>query len=64
MNWAQLAYQYGVGGAFFALSLALCFRPGAANRSNESDRRTLLVSVVGLLVYLALTAGWIAAVQP
>jgi hypothetical protein len=61
MNWLQLIYQYGVGGMFFVISLALCFRSGAADRRNASDRRTLTLCVVGLGAYFLATLVWILA---
>ncbi len=60
MNWPQLAYQYVIGGIFFAVTLYLCTRPGAANLRNPSDRRTVAWLLAGLLGYLILHAGWIA----
>ena len=41
MNWPQLAYQYGIGGLFFLVTLFLCIRLGAADLSVPSDRRTI-----------------------
>lgn len=61
MNWPQLAYEYLVGGLFFAVTLFLCFRPGAANRKNYSDRRTLTICLVGFSGYLVIHVGWIMA---
>ncbi len=61
MNWVQLAYEYLVGGLFFGVTLFLCFRAGAAQRSNWSDRRTLIISLLGLAGYFAVHLGWILA---
>ncbi len=59
MNWPQLAYQYGVGGIFFLVTLVLCLRLGAANMSVPSDRRTVLLSVFGFFAYLGVHTMWI-----
>jgi hypothetical protein len=59
MNWLQLAYQYGVGGLFFAFTLLLCLGPGRGNLRNPSDRNAFIALLAGLLGYLALTATWI-----
>lgn len=61
MNWLQLIYQYGVGGLFFTVSLALCFRAGAADRRNISDRRTLAICIAGLVGYFLINLVWILA---
>ena len=58
MNWLQLSYQYLVGGAFFAVTLFLCVR--AANMRNRSDRKTVIVSLVGLVGYFTFHTLWIA----
>ncbi len=57
MNWLQLSYQYLVGGAFFAVTLFLCAR--VANMRNRSDRRTVILSFVGLVGYLTFHTLWI-----
>ena len=59
MNWLQLAYQYGIGGLFFAISLWLCFRFGAARMGNHSDRRTFRICLLGFVGYLAFHGTWI-----
>ena len=59
MNWPQLAYQYGIGGVFFLVTLFLCIRLGAADLSVPSDRRTVWISVVGFFAYLAVHTTWI-----
>ncbi len=59
MNWLQLAYQYGVGGLFFALTLWLCFRLGGADMAVASDRNTFRLCLVGFVGYLAMHTGWI-----
>lgn len=59
MNWPQLIYEYMVGGVFFAVTLWLCFRPGASDRRNPSDRRTLIILLAGFAYYLVATALWI-----
>jgi len=59
MNWTQLAYQYIVGGLFFFITLYLCFRPGASNCRNPSDRRALYYLLIGFAGYLAVHTAWI-----
>ena len=63
MNWLQLAYQYIVGGAFFAVTMALCFRKGASDTKNRSDRITLWISLFGLLGYFVFHAVWITIAE-
>jgi hypothetical protein len=59
MNWPQLAYEYIVGGIFFAVTLYLCFRPGAGDMKNPSDRKTLIYLLVGFAYYLLAMTAWI-----
>ncbi len=59
MNWPQLAYQYGIGGVFFLVTLVMCLRLGAANMSVPSDRRTVWLSVFGFFAYLGVHTTWI-----
>ncbi len=59
MNWAELAYQYGIGGVFFLVTLLMCLRLGAANMAVPSDRRTVWISVVGFFAYLGVHTAWI-----
>ncbi len=59
MNWLELCYQYAVGGAFFFVTLYLCFRPGASDRENPSDRKALIYLLIGFGVYLAGHTVWI-----
>lgn len=59
MNWLQLSYQYLVGGIFFFVTLFLCFRPGASDTSNPSDKKALFYLLAGFAGYLALHTGWI-----
>jgi len=59
VNWLQLSYQYAVGGVFFFLTLYLCFRPGASDLRNFSDRRALIALLAGLVGYLAFHTAWI-----
>ncbi len=58
-NWLQLAYQYIVGGLFFFITLYLCFRPGASDPKNPSDRRALIYLLVGFAGYLIMHTAWI-----
>jgi hypothetical protein len=59
MNWLQLSYQYLVGGAFFFITLYLCFRPGAGDLKIGSDRRALRYLLIGFAGYLAMHTFWI-----
>ena len=61
MSWPQLAYEYGIGGLFFAVTLALCFRKGGADKKNRSDRRTFRICLAGFAGYLLLHVAWIVA---
>lgn len=63
MNWIQLAYQYGIGGIFFGVTLALCFRRGGSDPKNASDRRTRWICLAGFAGYLAFTTAWIILAQ-
>ena len=59
MNWLQLVYQYLVGGTFFFVTVYLCFRPGASDSSNPSDRRALFYLLIGFAGYLGMHTLWI-----
>ena len=59
MNWLQLGYQYGIGGLFLAVTLALCFQKGGAELENRADRRAFWTAIAGFFGYLAFHAGWI-----
>jgi len=58
-NWPQLIYQYGVGGVFFFITLYLCYRPGASDSRNPSDRKALYYLLLGFAGYLAVHIVWI-----
>jgi hypothetical protein len=59
MNWPQLGYEYTVGGVFFAVTLFLCFRPGAGDVKNSSDRKTLIYLLAGFVGYFTAMTVWI-----
>ena len=59
MNWAQLSYQYIVGGIFFFVTVYLCFRPGGNTLKNPSDRRSFIYLMIGFFGYLAFHTVWI-----
>jgi len=59
MNWVQLAYQYGIGGAFFLITLFLCTRPGTADWNTPSDRRSIVWLIAGLVGYFIMHVIWI-----
>jgi hypothetical protein len=58
-NWLQLAYQYLIGGFFFTVTTYLCFKLGAGNLKNSSDRKVLIYLVFGFVGYLAMHTIWI-----
>lgn len=58
-NGAQLAYQYLVGGAFFFVTLWLCFRLGGARKDHPEDRRAGKILLGGFGAYLAAHILWI-----
>ncbi len=57
-NWLQIAYQYLVGGAFFALTLWLCFHQGGAELSHPQDKKMLKILLGGYLGYLSVHILW------
>ena len=57
-NWVQIAYQYGVGGIFFGLTLWLCFYQGGSKISNPEDRKSLIILLGGYFGYLIFNLGW------
>jgi hypothetical protein len=59
MNWPQLVYEYAIGGAFFFGTLVLCFRPGANDMTNSSDRNTFIYLLAGFAGYLLFCVAWI-----
>ncbi len=64
MNWPQLAYQYGFGGLFFAITLLLCVKRGAVDTKAPSDRKAVKMAVFGFFGYLLVHTAWILAVTP
>lgn len=64
MNWPQLIYQYSVGGTFFFVTLWLCFRLGAADIKNSSDRKALIYLIAGIAGYFAFHTIWIILATP
>jgi hypothetical protein len=59
MNWTELIYQYVIGGIFFFVTLYLCFRPGASDTKNPSDKRALKYLLIGFFGYLFVHTAWI-----
>jgi len=57
-NWLQIAYQYGVGGLFFAATLWLVFRQGGASLKSRQDRWLLRVLLAGYFGYLIANIAW------
>lgn len=64
MNWVQLAYQYGIGGAFFFVTMYFCTRLGSADWKNPSDRRSIILLLAAFFGFFLATTGWILAVTP
>jgi len=59
MNGPQLIYQYTAGGLFFFITLYLCFRPGANDLDDVSDRRALIYLILGFAGYFIMHSLWI-----
>ncbi len=57
-NWLQIAYQYGIGGIFFAVTLWLCFHQGGASLIYKQDRRMLKILLGGYFGYLIVHSLW------
>jgi len=57
-NWVQIAYQYGLGGLFFAVSLYLCFKAEGSTLSHPEDRWMLKVLLGGYFGYLLMHTLW------
>jgi len=57
-NWIQIAYQYGIGGVFFAITLWLCFHQGGAALKHSQDRRMLKILLGGYFGYLVFNILW------
>ena len=51
MTWFEFGYQYLIGGAFLAVTLWICFRPGASDITHPADRKTLKICLLGVLGY-------------
>ena len=59
MNWVQLIYEYTAGGIFFAITLYLCLKTGAATLQNASDRKAVFYLLIGLAGYFFAMTMWI-----
>jgi len=59
MTWLEFVYQYIVGGLFFFITMALCFRPGGSDISHPADRRSLFFLLLGFAGYFLAHAAWI-----
>ncbi len=57
-NWFQIAYQYGLGGLFFVITLLMIFKSGGAKLDHPEDRWMLRVLIGGYLGYLAFHSLW------
>ncbi len=62
-NWIAWAYQYGLGGIFFWVTLAIGIRSGALHLRSRRDRRVAAALVIGLFLFAGGHALWITAVQ-
>lgn len=58
-NLGQWLYQYSVGGAFFFVTLWLCFRLGGAEADHPADRRSRWILILGLIGYFCGHGLWI-----
>lgn len=58
--WLPFIYDYGVGGLLFATTIYLGIRVGAIDLTRPVDRRTLVLTVVGFLLFASVHAIWIA----
>ncbi|MFH1725329.1 MAG: hypothetical protein ABII00_12010 [Elusimicrobiota bacterium] len=63
-NGAQLAYQYLVGGAFFFVTLWLCFRLGGAQKDHPQDRKSAKILLIGFAAYFCAHTLWIVLAGP
>lgn len=57
-NWLQIAYQYGLGGIFFTVTLYLVFKQGGARLDNPEDRWMLKILIAGYFGYLTMHTLW------
>lgn len=57
-NWLQIAYQYGLGGLLFLITLVLVFKSGGADLQHPDDRWMLKVLIGGYLGYLLVHSLW------
>ena len=57
MFWQSYAYQYGVGGLIFLLSIGLALFRGDARWDRPEDHRTVILLLVGIASY-ALVQGY------
>lgn len=61
--WTPYLYQYGVGGFFFFLAIAVAGYKGAFDLDHSSDRRMILLLIMGFVFYASLHGGWILLVE-
>tara|TARA_B100001245_G_C22570706_1_gene284231 strand:- start:162 stop:368 length:207 start_codon:yes stop_codon:yes gene_type:complete len=58
-QWFNLLYHYGVGGAFFAVSLWILFKNEALSWERASDRFLIKGLLFGFFSFLVVHATWI-----
>lgn len=61
--WTPYLYQYLVGGFFFFLAILVAGYKGVFHLKHPTDRRMILMLVLGFVFYAALHGGWILLVQ-
>lgn len=58
-QWFNFIYHYGVGGAFFALSLWLLHNSGAISWERSSDQFMVKGLLLGFFSFFTIHAIWI-----
>ncbi len=58
-QWLSFAYQYGLGGGFFALTFMIMFKTGALQRERKQDLRFTFMLCGGLILFMLIHAIWI-----
>ncbi len=62
-NWLCWLYQYGLGGLLFLGILGSAVQTRALRLDSPSDRRLLIILLIGFFAFLTIHGLWIAAVQ-
>lgn len=61
-QWINFCYHYGVGGAFFLLTIKLLYSGGALSWERPSDRLVTKGLFAGILTFALIHFVWISAV--